>query len=895
MAKIRLLSASGGQVYRAKRMIDFLLRTITKWLLSLRYRVSISGIEAVAAKGKKGILFLPNHPALIDPIILAAYLRTLFAPRALADKDQVDRFLIRWLARRTGVRILPSMTKYGSVVRSEVEKVLDESIEGLRHGENLLLWPGGRAYRSYLEDLGGNSAVERILQHCPDVRVVLVRIRGLWGSGFSWALGRKPEVAKTLRKGFFSLLASGIFFAPRRSVTIEFYEPPDLPRTADRNTLNRFLEAYYNTDAQHNIYVPYTIWEKGGPVTLPEVSPARLEGAQSSVPPATRQMVLNYLSNLTGISTLADSDHLARDLGMDSLARTDLTIWLEKEFGFLQADADAMHTVGDCVLAACGDFVYSGPVAMAPVSPRWFEDTGKRRLTIPPGASVPEVFLKQAVQSPSKIIVADQSSGEKSYRDLVIACLLLKPIIENLSGDCVGIMLPASVTADIFYLATLFAGKTPVMVNWTTGPRNLVESLNLANVKHVLTNKGLIDKIASQGIDLSGVRDRFVFVEVLARNISRLAKLRAWLAGHISWTSLYNAKVSATAAIIFTSGSETLPKAVPLTHINVLANLRDVLSVVTIRETDRLIGILPPFHSFGLTGTMLLPLCGGIPTVYHPNPMDAGMGGRLIESYRVTLLIGTPTLLNGIVRASTSQQLSSLRLAVTGAEKCSEKLYSALKQRCSNAVILEGYGVTECSPIISLNDENDPRPLTIGKVLPSLEYLLTESQTGKPLAGPGPGILLVRGPSVFNGYLGPASANPFVDIQGKQWYSTGDIVSVDNDGLLTFCARLKRFVKLGGEMISLPAIEAVLESHYAGDADKAPVLAVEATPDENHPELVLFTTCEIDREDANRHIRNAGLSGLHNIRRVVKLDQIPTLGTGKVDYRALKDLIVNDK
>ncbi len=118
---------------------------------------------------------------------------------------------------------------------------------------------------------------------------------------------------------------------------------------------------------------------------------------------------------------------------------------------------------------------------------------------------------------------------------------------------------------------------------------------------------------------------------------------------------------------------------------------------------------------------------------------------------------------------------------------------------------------------------------------------------------------------------------------------------MDNDGLLTFCARLKRFVKLGGEMISLPAIEAVLESHYAGDADKAPVLAVEATPDENHPELVLFTTCEIDREDANRHIRNAGLSGLHNIRRVVKLDQIPTLGTGKVDYRALKDLIVNDK
>lgn len=893
MVEIRLL------IYEVKRMIDFLLLTITKWLLSLRYRISITGLETVAAKGKKGILFLPNHPALIDPIIISAYLRGPFATRALADKDQVDRFLIRWLARRSGVRILPSMTKYGSSVRSEVEKVLDESIEGLKQGENLLFWPGGRAYRSYLEDLGGNSAVERILQHCPDVRIVLVRIRGLWGSGFSWALGRKPEVAKTLRKGLFSLLASGIFFAPRRSVTIEFYEPSDLPRTADRSTLNRFLEAYYNADAPHNTYVPYSIWEKGSTVTLPEASPARLETTQPSIPPATRQQVLNYISNLTGISKPADSDHLARDLGMDSLARTDLSIWLEKEFGFLLSDADAIRTVGDCVLAACGSFVYSSPAELVSVSRRWFKNVGQERLTIPAGTSVPEVFLKQAAQSPSKIIIADQSSGEKSWRDLVIACLLLKPIIENLDGDCIGIMLPPSVAADIFYLAALFAGKTPVMVNWTTGPRNLIESLKMVNVKHVLTAQALVNKITSQGIDLSGVKDRFVFVEELAGGISRFAKLHAALAGFISWKSLYNAKVSPIAAILFTSGSETLPKAVPLTHTNVLTNLRDVLSVVKIYKTDRLIGILPPFHSFGLTGTMLLPLCAGGRTVYNPNPMDSGMSARLIEAYCITLLIGTPTLLNGSVRASTNHQLASLRLAVTGAEKCSEKVYTALKQRCPTAVVLEGYGVTECSPIISINDENDPRPLTIGKVLPSLEYMLIEPEAGKPISGTNTGILLVHGPSVFNGYLGPA-ASPFVDIQGKKWYSTGDIVSVDNTGVLTFCARLKRFVKLGGEMISLPAIESVLENHFASDTDKGPILAVEATPDlprpskgrgESHPEIVLFTTLDINREDANRKIRDAGLSGLHNIRRIVKLDQIPTLGTGKTDYRTLKNML----
>jgi len=260
----------------------------------------------------------------------------------------------------------------------------------------------------------------------------------------------------------------------------------------------------------------------------------------------------------------------------------------------------------------------------------------------------------------------------------------------------------------------------------------------------------------------------------------------------------------------------------------------------------------------------------------------------LIEAYRATILIGTPTFLNGIIRASATGQLSTLRLVVTGAEKCSEKIYAALKEHCSNAVILEGYGVTECSPIISLNDENDPRPFTIGKVLPSLEYLLVAPETGEPLAGTGTGILVVRGPSVFGGYLNYQGQSPFVQARAKQWYSTGDLVSVDEHGVLTFRGRLKRFAKLGGEMISLPAIEAVLQARYAFDTDEGPVLAVEATADEQHPELVLFTTRQIDRESANRCIRDAGLSGLHNIRRIIELEEIPLLGTGKTDYRALK-------
>jgi len=467
---------------------------------------------------------------------------------------------------------------------------------------------------------------------------------------------------------------------------------------------------------------------------------------------------------------------------------------------------------------------------------------------------------------------------------------VLKPFIKRLDGDYVGIMLPASVGADIFYLATLFAGKIPVMVNWTAGARNIVASLDSLAVRHILTAKLLTDRIALQGIDLSAVAARFIFAEELPNRISRTAKLLAWLAAYLSWASLRNTKTSQTAVVLFTSGSETLPKAVPLSHQNILANMRDVLSVVTIRENDRLIGFLPPFHSFGLTVTMLLPLCGGAQIVYHPNPTEADTLAKLIDVYGISLLIGTPTFLAGILRVATEKQLSPLRLAVTGAEKCPAGVYDWLRQKCPRAVILEGYGVTECSPIISINSESDPKPFSIGKPLPNLELLLADPQTLKPLTPPATGLLLVRGPSVFAGYLNFSGKSPFVEVNGRKWYNTADLVCIDHDGLLTFQGRLKRFVKLGGEMISLPAIEAVLENAFAPDSSKGPLLAVEAADVEN-PEIILFTSLDIDRETANAKIRSAGLSGLHSIRRVVKLESIPLLGTGKSDYRTLKKML----
>jgi long-chain-fatty-acid--[acyl-carrier-protein] ligase len=265
----------------------------------------------------------------------------------------------------------------------------------------------------------------------------------------------------------------------------------------------------------------------------------------------------------------------------------------------------------------------------------------------------------------------------------------------------------------------------------------------------------------------------------------------------------------------------------------------------------------------------------------------------LIEHYGVTLLMGTPTFLNGIIRAAEDRQLHSLRLVVAGAEKCPAKIYETVQRRWPGLTILEGYGITECSPIVSGNTENDPRPGTIGRMLPSVEHVIRAVEGGGRAAAGQPGMLLVRGPSIFRGYLKYEGASPFEEFEGKQWYRTGDLVREDADGILTFTGRLKRFVKLGGEMISLPAIEESLLRTFAAGAeqDEGPVLAVESTPAETNPDLVLFTTKEIGRDEANQAIRQAGLSPLHNIRHIRRLEAIPVLGTGKTDYRALRALL----
>lgn len=859
-----------------------LLSALVRGLLCLRYRVEIEGLETLERENQGGLIFLPNHPALVDPLILVSHLHARFAPRILADRDQIQLPVLGWVIRKAGAIAMPDPGKYGEGALPEVEAAFAECEKVLAAGGNLLLYPAGRLMHSRFEDLGGASGVQTLLARVPAARVVQVRTLGLWGSRFSRAAGSAPELLKGLTQGFLELLANGLFFMPRRAVHIRFQRAESLP--TERLPLNRALEAFYNAETLPRQAVASFWWQDARPRELPE--PAAQHGAERAedIPAELREKVLAHLRELSGRQDLLEAHSLARDLGLDSLGRLELQTWIEQECQVPPTNPEALQSVADVLLAAAGRgrAETSGLV----MDPRWFREA--LPLQVPAGETVLEVILAQARRDPDRPALWDDS-GLRTYRDLVTALLVLKPHLAALEGTHLGLMFPASAGAAVLYLAALAAGKTPVMLNWTTGPRNFDHALALLDIRKVLTAKALVTRLEAQGQNFGSARERFVFAEELGAQIGLGSKLGAALKARLGlWSSLHTQP--GTAVVLFTSGSESLPKAVPLTHANLLTNLRDIASLFPEERACRMMGFLPPFHSFGLTCTTLLPLAAGFPVAYHPNPTEGGRIAAKVAASQATLLAGTPTFLAGIARAASDAQLASLKWAIVGAEKCPEALFEHLTQRWPGLEVLEGYGITECSPVVSVNRPGHGKRGSIGLPLPSVQTLRLDPETGAPAAPERPGMLFLRGPSIFGGYLHYEGESPFEARAGEAWYRTGDLVRVEPDGSLVFAGRLKRFVKLAGEMVSLPAIEEVLLAAFGQPEDAEVPLAVEATATEP-PELVLFTLRPREREGVNAALRAAGLGPLYHVKRVQVLEHIPVLGTGKTDYRALKALL----
>lgn len=340
---------------------------------------------------------------------------------------------------------------------------------------------------------------------------------------------------------------------------------------------------------------------------------------------------------------------------------------------------------------------------------------------------------------------------------------------------------------------------------------------------------------------------------------------------------------------MFTSGSESNPKAVSLSHQNIIQDLHGTLSIFSAKSDDIILGILPPFHSFGFTTTIILPLISDIKAVYSPNPTDGLAIQNIIKHCNVTLLPTAPTFLKIILKNSKESDLSSLRVTMTGAEACPKDLIYSFNKKVPHGEILEGYGITECSPVVSITPNGKPKFQSVGKVIPTLKIYIENLSTKKKCLALEEGMIYVSGDSVFEGYIDKDIESPFRIINGNNYYKTGDLGYLDNDNYLFITGRLKRFVKIGGEMISLPMIESILLEKYGNEDEIA--LAIEAKEVNNKPIITCFSIKDLTIDEINAHLQKLGISNIVKINDIQIIKTIPTLGTGKTNYKALKNLL----
>lgn len=873
-------------------LLNRLFWFFVKLCLRNRYRVRIEGAEQIA-RLRGPTLVLPNHPAYVDPIILLSNLRLHQPLRPLVFAGTYRMPLLRPLMAISKAFEVPDLSAASRDAQTRTMEMIDSVVDRLAAGDCFLIYPSGRLQRGNREVIGAARAVHDIVSRSPQVNIVLVRTRGLWGSKFSCARsGTVPNLAEMSWQSLGWLLASLVFFLPRRPVTLVAQViPRDQLPLETREAFNAHLEKWYNADGgQEPLFVPYH--HLFGPRTGDySQSGARGQIDLSKVKPKTIEHVNQLLQAHLKRDLSADelqADASLESLGMDSLDRMDFALRVEQQFGF--RSGQVVSTVGELWALADGQLV-SGQLAAVSVPAKWFQPrTGRPGGVQPLAETVGLALVRRARSDAGAVAVADRNSGMLTYRRLLVSAVLMAKELRKLPGEHIGILMPASVAADIAFYAAHLAGKVPVMLNWTTGPAGLGHAVSVTEVKHVVTSERLADRL---NVTIAGAE--FVFLERLRARISRWSQIQTLLRATIAPRSfepwLAHERPQHTAVFLFTSGSEALPKTVPLTHENLLTNVRDSLEILDPDSDDRLLGFLPPFHSFGLTGNVILPIVSGIRCVRFADPTDAQGLVAMIDGYKPTLLFTTPTFLGFILSACKGNELASLRKLITGAEKCPEHIFAEAGRLAPQAVILEGYGITECSPVVAANRLNSIQHGTVGQPVRHLEALVVDIDSLEPLPAGATGLLLVRGPSVFGGYYRFDGPSPFVEVQNKRWYQTGDLVTINAAGTITFRGRLKRFLKAGGEMISLPALEEPFVQRFP-PTEKGPQVAVEGveTPDGRH--IVLFTTFEYSLREASQLLHQAGMTGVMRVDEVRRLDQIPQLGTGKTDYKELRKLLI---
>jgi acyl-[acyl-carrier-protein]-phospholipid O-acyltransferase/long-chain-fatty-acid--[acyl-carrier-protein] ligase len=482
-----------------------------------------------------------------------------------------------------------------------------------------------------------------------------------------------------------------------------------------------------------------------------------------------------------------------------------------------------------------------------------------------------------------KPILEDQERNPLSYTDLIRAAFALGRKIAAFTqpGERVGVMLPASSASAVTFFALHAFGRTPAMLNFTAGIRNLKAACELAGIRRVLTSHRFIEQGKLHDlVDALETLTTVTYLEDVRATIGLPDKLFAAAAGAFPKQFRTATKASDPGVVLFTSGSFGAPKGVVLSQENLVANVLQVAAHIPLDPAWVFFNPLPTFHCFGLTAGVLLPILTGMKAFQYPSPLHIKQIPPLIKDTRASVLLATDTFVNQYARSAERDELAGLEFVVCGAEKVREETHNLIHEKFCDVPLLEGYGATEASPVIAVNKPSDNRRGTVGGLLPGMETRL------EPVEGiPGGGKLYVRGPNVMAGYL---TADGRVEPPADGWHDTGDVVSITDDGWVKIKGRVKRFAKVGGEMVSLTAAEDLACAVWPDDRH-----AVIALPDPKKGERLILVT---DRRDAESgpliaHAQSIGAPEIAVPRKIIRVAEIPVLGTGKTDYVALQRIV----
>lgn len=476
-----------------------------------------------------------------------------------------------------------------------------------------------------------------------------------------------------------------------------------------------------------------------------------------------------------------------------------------------------------------------------------------------------------------KVILEDHERNPLTYDRLILGAFVLGSALSARTdkGETVGVMLPSASGAVVAFFALSAAGRTPAMLNFTSGARNIRAACVAGQVKRIVTARKFVEQAGIQDLVDNLAKDHeILWLDDIREKLTLGDKLSGAFKSKIARMAHMKWRPDDPAVVLFTSGTEGTPKGVVLSHANVVANVEQVRAHIELEPDDVVLNPLPVFHCFGLTAGVLLPVLLGKKCVLYPSPLHYKIIPALARETRPTILLATDTFLRQYARAAEPDDFKSLRFCVCGAEKVTVETRKLMKDKFG-ADIIEGYGATEAAPILAANQLRANKHGTVGKLLPGVEYRL------EPVAGiPDAGRLIVKGPNIMIGYLktdAPGVLQPLPD----GWHDTGDIVAFDDEGFASIQGRLKRFAKLGGEMVSLAAVESYAQAIWPENMH-----AAVSVPDSRKGETLILLTDRADADtDAMRKWAQAhGVPELQIPKRIVKVASIPVLGSGKTDY-----------